>query len=316
MLTLRQLRSFVAVFEEGSFTGAAKRESATQSGISQHIRQLENDLGVALFARDGRGVTPTTHGERYYAECVAILRRLDAAQTELAQAKELGGEVRVGLMPTFTRAVLPLALDRFLAAAPAADVRVVEAYSGILTDLVRRDELDFAVVPSFYSGAGFSTRLLLRDQEMLVAAKGRTGMHLTPVRLADLGPLKVVLPGPENTRRLTLETYFATNGVSVARRLQLDAMMGTLSFVAQGDWVAVLPGVMMVNDLMGGQFDIRPLDAPPLFSDFVTIEPSRRMLSPAAQVFADILRDETGRAIAHRAALLRQGDKRVSEEAI
>ncbi len=307
MLTLRQLRSFVAVFEEGSFTGAAKRESATQSGVSQHIRQLEDDLGVALFARDGRGVTPTAQGERYYAECVAVLRRLEAAQTEMAQAKELGGEVRVGLMPTFTRAVLPPALERFLAAAPAADVRIVEAYSATLTELVRRDELDFAVVPSFHGGVGLATKLLLRDREMLVAAKGRTGQHLSPVRLADLGPLKVVLPGPQNTRRATLETYFATNSIVVARRLQLDAMMGTLSVVAQGDWVAVLPGVMMVNDLASGQFDIRPLDAPPLFSDFVMIEPARRILSPAAQLFADVLRDETERSVAHRDALLCQG---------
>ena len=59
MSSLRQIRSFVAVYEEGSFTAAAEREGATQSGISQHVKQLETDLGVALFARNGREVEPT-----------------------------------------------------------------------------------------------------------------------------------------------------------------------------------------------------------------------------------------------------------------
>ena len=52
MISLRQIRSFVAVYEEGSFTAAAKREGATQSGISQHLKQLESELGVALLERN------------------------------------------------------------------------------------------------------------------------------------------------------------------------------------------------------------------------------------------------------------------------
>jgi DNA-binding transcriptional LysR family regulator len=91
MRSLKQIRSFVAVFEEGSFTAAALREGATQSGISQHIRHLEESLGAELLVRDGRGVIPTVHGERYYGECVAILRRLDLAEAEISRSSALGG---------------------------------------------------------------------------------------------------------------------------------------------------------------------------------------------------------------------------------
>ena len=65
MISLRQLKSFVAVYETGSFTAAAEREGATQSGMSQHIKQLETELSVTLLERDGREVTPTPAGTLY-----------------------------------------------------------------------------------------------------------------------------------------------------------------------------------------------------------------------------------------------------------
>jgi LysR family transcriptional regulator, nitrogen assimilation regulatory protein len=295
MISLRQIRSFVAVYEASSFTGAAEREGATQSGISQHIKQLEAELGVSLLARNGRAVAPTQAGRLYYAECVDVLKRLDAAQQGVA-VKALHGKVRVGLMPTFTRSVLAPALDEFLAATPEAEISVIEAYSGVLTEMVLGGELDFAVVPAFEGTTGLSQHLVIRDREMLVSSKQRCDDHLRPVRLRDRDALKIILPGTQNTRRRTIETYLGTNDVRVAQRLELDAMMGTLQFVAGSDWVAVLPFVMMMSDLDGDRFSIRPLDDPPFHSEFVLIEPSRRALSPAAARFAAVLKAEAQRA--------------------
>jgi LysR family transcriptional regulator, nitrogen assimilation regulatory protein len=295
MISLRQIRSFVAVYEEGSFTAAAKRERATQSGMPHHVGQLEGELGAALFARSGRAVTPTRAGELYYDECIAVLQRLEAARQRVADQR-LNGVIRIGLMPSFTRALLPPVLDKFLAAAPAAQISITEAYSGVLTEMVHRGELDFAGVPAFAGAAGIVHRPLLRDRETLVRARRRgrktPNKALTPVRLPELGPLKVVLPGPQNTRRGNIETYFATNGVAVAQRLELDAMMGTLQFVAASDWVAILPFVMMAADLDDDRFQIGPLEDPPFHADFVLIEPARTMMSPTAALFAQLLREE------------------------
>jgi LysR family transcriptional regulator, nitrogen assimilation regulatory protein len=295
MVSLRQIRSFVAVHEERSFTAAALREAATQSGISQHIKQLEAELGTPLFERSGRDVAPTPAGKLYYRECVEVLKRLDAAQQSVG-ASRISGVLRVGLMPTFTRALLPPALDKFLAAAPGAEISIIEAYSGVLTEMILRGELDFAVVPAFEGAPGITHRLLLRDREVLVRARPSGRRSLAPVRLADLGPLKVVLPGPQNTRRRNIETYFATNGIAISQRLELDAMMGTLQFVAATDWVTILPFVMMLSDLDGSSFEIRPLDEPPFHSEFVLVEPSRKAMSPAAALFARLLEAEAAQA--------------------
>ena len=64
MISIRQMRSVVAVLEEGSFTRAAERENATQSGISQHVSAVEQQLGASLFERTSDGVKPTKAGER------------------------------------------------------------------------------------------------------------------------------------------------------------------------------------------------------------------------------------------------------------
>lgn len=297
MVSLRQINSFVAVYEEGSFTSAAAREGATQSGISQHIKQLENELAVMLFERNGRDVAPTLAGKTYYRECVEVLKKLEAAQQSVA-VNRIHGAIRVGLMPTFTRSLLAPALDKFLNSAPGSEISVTEAYSGVLTDMILKGDLDLAVVPAFEGAVGISHHLLARDREMLVRGrKGTRSRHdLTPVKLAEAGPLKVVLPGLQNTRRRNIETYFATNGVTVAQRLELDAMMGTLQFVAASDWVAILPFLMMASDFDSGEFDVRPLEDPPFFSEFVLIEPARKVMSPAAALFADILKTEAEQA--------------------
>jgi LysR family nitrogen assimilation transcriptional regulator len=65
-IPLRQIRAVIAVCEEGSFTRAAERENATQSGISQHVAAVERTLGVQLFERSTGSVTPTPAGLRYY----------------------------------------------------------------------------------------------------------------------------------------------------------------------------------------------------------------------------------------------------------
>jgi LysR family transcriptional regulator, nitrogen assimilation regulatory protein len=295
MPTLRQIRSFIAVCEEASFTAAAARERATQSGISQHIKKLEAKLGIELFERDRGDIRLTTAGKIYYAECVDVLKRLDAAQQRVAASRVLGS-IRVGLMPTFTRSILSPALAQFLQQSPESEIHIVEAYSGVLTDMVLRDELDFAVVPSFEGAAGISHQLLARDRETLVSARQGKIRNIKPVRLRNRGPLKIIVPGPQNTRRRNIETYFTANSVAVSQRLELDAMMGTLQFIAASDWVAILPFLMMVSDLDEGRYDIRALEDPALYADFILIQPARKAMTPAAALFAEMLKRETEQA--------------------
>jgi DNA-binding transcriptional LysR family regulator len=294
-ISLRQIRAVIAVCEERSFTRAAARENATQSGISQHIAAVERALGVTLFERSTAGVTPTAAGTRYYRRCVDAVGALEAAGEEMRTlAGRVSGPLRVGLMPTFTRAALAPALKDYVRQHPDVTLRIVEGYSGLLTDMVLAEELDFAVVPGFEGRTGLKSRLLARDREMLLSGKARGLKPLKSVRLANFSPLKLVMPGLQNVRRRNLDTYFQTNGITVAELIEMDAMTGTLEFVAASDWVTVLPSLICVNDIAAGDIIVSPID-PPLHAEFIVIEPARRVLSVQARLFLERLEAEVAR---------------------
>ncbi len=296
--SLQGMRLFVAAYEERSFTAAAERENATQSGVSQHIRKLEEGFRVSLFTRDTGRVVPTPAGDSYYRSCLEVLKANDAA-TKSVQffVGGLQGEVTVGLMPTMTRCVLAPALARFTDLHPNCLIRVVEAYSDTLTRRVQAAELDFAIVPGTAGISGVRGRLYLSTPEVLVASSdfaNRRSRH--PVRLRDLKPLRIVVPSRVNTRRHSIDSYFASNGVKVERVMELDAMFGMLDLVKRTEWVTVLPGIMMAAEDEPARLVINPLCSPPMMLDLMLIEPLRCTMSPAAAAFLAILEEE-GRRI-------------------
>jgi LysR family nitrogen assimilation transcriptional regulator len=292
-IPLRQVRAVIAVCEEGSFTRAAERENATQSGISQHVAAVERKLGVKLFERGNGRVKPTPAGLRYYKSCVEAVGALEhAAEQARALAGQVAGELRIGLMPTFTRAVLAPVLDDFVPRCPEVRLHIVEGYSNLLTEMALNDELDFAVVPAFEGTIGLKSRLLVRDREMLISGPRRGMTPLAPVRLSECKPLKVVLPSPDNIRRRNLETYFQAHGVDVGAILEMDAMIATLEFVARTDWVTVLPSVISVNDIGRGELIVNPIVRPEMHAEFVLIQPARRTLSTQARMFLQRFEEE------------------------
>lgn len=285
-IPLRQIRAVIAVCEEGSFTRAAQRENATQSGISQHVAAVERTLKVKLFERTTGGVTPTPAGMRYYKRCVEAVGTLEqAAEEARSLAGEVSGELRIGLMPTFTRAVLAPVLDDFVPRCPEVRLHIVEGYSALLTEMVLDDVLDFAVVPAFEGTIGLKSRMLVRDREMMISGPRAGFTPLAPLRLAECRPLKIVVPGPDNIRRRNLETYFQAHGVEIAAILEMDAMIATLEFIARSDWVTILPSVISVNDIGRGELIVNPIAEPELHAEFVVVQPTRRTLSTQARLF-------------------------------
>lgn len=313
-MNFRQLRSFVAVYEEGSFSRAAARENATQSGLSMQMRKLEDRLGVSLFERSAHGVVPTVAGKRYYDRCLPILNAMMQADEEMHDmAGTVAGRVTVGMIPSIARSALAPVLSRYADAFPNVELRLIEAFSATLTEQVRAQELDCAVVPPTADTAGLEMRLLARDHEVLLSANGVGAPRLAPVRLADLPPLKLILPAPQNARRPVLDAHVAAHGIAVARVMELDAMMATFDLVAHSDWATILPLTACLDDLHAdesadgrGGLWLNPIVGPAIASDFVLINPASRPLSTAAHHFVDAFAEELLRSTALWDDLVRQ----------
>ena len=113
--SFRDIRLFVAAYEERSFTAAARRENATQSGVSQHMRKLEDSLGVSLFVRNKGRVVATPAGDSYYRHCIELLNAHAKATAAVRRhGAGLQGDIVIGLMPTMTRCALAPVLARFI----------------------------------------------------------------------------------------------------------------------------------------------------------------------------------------------------------
>jgi LysR family nitrogen assimilation transcriptional regulator len=290
-------RLFVAVYEERSFTGAANREFATQSGVSQHILKLEEQLGVRLFTRDTNRVIATPAGDAYYAACLDVLKSHERALLVARSfAAGLAGDVVIGITPTLARSQLAPALLRFMTDHPNVSVKVSEAYSNVITEKVLAGELSFGVVPALQNVRGLRSRLFARTPEFLVSRGSSRGWS-EPVQLSAIGPLKLIVPTPAQTRRTHLENYLNLTGARVERWLELDTMLATLDMVARSDWCAIVPGVML-NESDRDQFSVRRIADPPLTLDLFHIESATKEAEPAALAFNDVLHNVTEEALA------------------
>lgn len=287
-MKFQQILTFVAVYQERSFTAAAERIHATQSGLSMQVKELEERIGVRLFDRSPKGVEPTAAGQRLYAHALKVLHDVESLREEMRAIRgEVTGSVSAGLMPTFTRAALAPAVTRFAAASPHVELRIVEAYSAVLTEMVRREQLDFAIVPPTADADGLRSQHVARDRELLVTGPNTARPHLEPVSLADAGPLKLIVPGIGNARRDKLDRYLASVGARVESMIEMDAMMATLSLIEHSDWCAILPATLCHPDLDGRRRKLHPLENPELSVDYTLITPATGIVSSPAEDFAD-----------------------------
>ncbi len=310
--SLLRTRLFVAVYEERSFTAAAAREFSTQPGVSQHIQKLEEQLGLRLFSREAGAVVPTPAADAYYSACQQVLRAHEEAnRVARSYAGGIDGELTVGLTPTTAAALVAPTLAAFMSKHPNVVVRVVEAYSATIVEQVASGELDFGVVPAETDSRGVKSSLFARTPEFLVSSPTRNLPRFGPVRLSELGPLKLVVPSTLQARRRHLDQYLEASNARIERKLEIDTMFGTLHFVEETDWVTILPGLMMVQDLRGGKLRVNPLASPPLMLDMFEIHQSRSPLKPAAVEFLHELRSEAERLSTEIDLLVREAITKV-----
>lgn len=293
---LRDLRLFVAVYEERSFTAAALRENTTQSGVSHHIRNLEERRGVSLFVRSaGLMAEPTPAGDAYYRGCLATLRAFHDANESL---REFGvgeeGELVVGLVPTVSQPLLAPVLAAFIAAHPNVVVRTVEAPSARLISEVRAGHLDLAIGFAVSGEVGVSCTPFARTPCYLVSrldgkkqTVGRSG-----VDLVDLRTLRLAAPPHPNAIRVAIESRLASHGVLVDRWLEIDSMAATLDFVSRTEWASIVPGLVLVDALRRARLRAVPLRNPVIPLELSLIRPLRRGLTAPSEAFLQMLRHE------------------------
>lgn len=181
MLDIDQLRTFVAIADTGSFTRAADIVCKTQSAVSMQMKRLEERVGRALFAREGRASRLTDDGERLLDYARRIVRLNSECVASFAD-HELVGRVRLGLPDDYADRYLPEILASFSRSNPRAEVTVVCEPTPMLADRVQGGELDLAIITHV---DGRSASEVVRVEQLLWVSSARHGVHEeTPLPLA------------------------------------------------------------------------------------------------------------------------------------
>lgn len=142
-MELYQLRTFVAVAEEGHLTRAAERLFISQPAVSAHIKALEEELGVALFTRSARGMQLTREGQALRAQAEAALKSVGELLTQARALREnLSGELKVALNTDPELLRMRRLMDALRAAHPKLQVHLPQSASNLIIEDVRAGRLD------------------------------------------------------------------------------------------------------------------------------------------------------------------------------
>lgn len=183
---LRQLRYFVAVAEDASFTKAARRLHIAQQSLSQQITVLERVLGAKLLRRDSRGTRLTEIGSLYLPEARAVLARNDEALSVLERAVrgELG-TLHLGFLTTTANYLLPPVVRAVRERLPDLTLTTDDTQIAPLVDGLRggRYDLIFTRPPLI---EGFETRTLITEDVCAVLPEGHRLATATELKLSDL----------------------------------------------------------------------------------------------------------------------------------
>lgn len=144
-MSIRRLRTFIQVAEQGSFTAAANVTFVTHATVSQQMRHLEEELGVSLFDRSTRVPTLTEVGKRVLQKARDVVERYDAMVPDSLNL-EIRGELSFGAVPTSLSGLVPLALKKLQQRHDSLHVRVYPGLSIELISQVERGALDAAIV--------------------------------------------------------------------------------------------------------------------------------------------------------------------------
>ena len=205
-MNLRQLRTFVAVADAGSFARALGRLHLSQPAASRQIAGLEAELGVLLFDRSGRGIRLTPQGEDLLRQSRLVLTDADSLR-ERARALKQGdaGILRLGATPQVIENLLAAFLTSYRRSHPGIEVRLVEDGGARLPDRLAEGEVDVAIMPS--GDERFGGRLLYPMHVFAVLPKAHRLAHRAMLEVSELA----------NDPLLVLGRGFASRGVVRSR---------------------------------------------------------------------------------------------------
>lgn len=261
-MSIRNLRTLVAIFRQGSFAAAADQLCLTQSAVSQQIRALEDELGLPLFDRNGRSPQLNTDGREACQRALKILQLYDSLGEGLGPAAGTRGSLSIGAI--YTVQINPLApvLAELKSHYPGFFVKVFRGMSADLVYRVEEGELDAAIVtgPPLKQAADCDWHTLSSERFYVIS----------PADYPELSATELLQRYPfiRFDRRAwagaMIDDELRKQGLQPDENMELDSLQAAQAMVKQGLGVTIMPLDMPTVREISSQFRLTPFGQPPL----------------------------------------------------
>lgn len=293
VLSLHQLRCFLATYEHGSLTAAATELGYAQPSVSEQIRALEKSLGVQLFRRVGRGVVPTTVADELRPHAERTLAAAEEARRAVTSAKALQtGTIRFGMFGAARLYAGAGLVADVLARYPGVRVELIGQNSNEVQEDLRRGRLEAAMiaVPAATS-EGMTVTPVAKDELVYISADPeRLASPVTPQRFAQA---QLVMPETTwravDSTRIVLRQMLHETGRNPTTRIEVEDIETAVELVGMGLADSVIPQGAALQLLprlapSAGYVSLRPRQ----YDTLAVVHRSGATLSPAAQLMIEL----------------------------
>lgn len=241
-MDLHQLRVFQSAVKTGGFTHASRELHLSQSTVSQHIKQLEEELGCQLFMRVGKRVVLTEAGELLREHSEKIFQDVKNAKMSIRELAGLQrGKVRFGTGATTLIYQLPPVLETYQARFPNIELIVVSDITDHILREVQAQRLDLGLVMLPVEAADLQM-IPLCEEEVKIAIPSRHPLaSKRALNIADLNQLRFILYEQKTIMRKLIDNFFAELGVKPHVAMVMENIEAIKSLVGAGLGASVLP---------------------------------------------------------------------------
>ena len=255
-MDLTALQIFTAVVEQGGINKAAARLHRVPSNVTTRIKQLEEQLGAKLFAREGRRLTLSADGKVLLAYAEQLLRLSAEARAAMRGGKPRG-VLRIGALESTAAARLPSILAKYHLLYPEVGIELVTGTSGSLVNRVHAREVEAAFVAEPFNATGLESQPAFVEEIVLVTPKSYPRIR-TP---RDIGNLTVIAFANGCSYRRRLEGWLGAAKVHPTRVMEFQSYHAILACVAAGSGIAVVPRSVIGMTSAAKEVNIVPLPA-------------------------------------------------------
>lgn len=287
---LKPLRAFCQTVRLGSVSRASEALFVSQPAITLQLQALERELGVGLFERSGRRLSPTREGQLLYELAQPLVESLDGLDGSFRE-KVRGldaGELNIAANSSTILYLLPKIVEHFRAQHPDVRLTLHNAISADGTDLLRSDAVDLAVGSMLDVPADLSYAPVYRFEPLLIAPPDHPLIKQRTLKLEDLSPYGLILPPKRLVTYRLVDLVFQQHRVPYTVALEVGGWEVIKQYVAMGMGISIITSICLA-DADRGRLAARSLSNWFPTRSYGVVVRKGKYLSPQARAFIELI---------------------------